>query len=53
MKSTVVAFLKKVAPYGAWGNGRFPQLNSRSATVQKREQGYRFFIFTLDYSDWF
>jgi hypothetical protein len=31
LKSNVVALFKKIASIGVWGNGRFPQLNSRSA----------------------
>ena len=33
--------LKKIAPYGVWGNGRFPQLNLPSALAVAK-QGYRF-----------
>ncbi len=33
--------LKKIAPYGVWGNGRFPQLNLPSAQAEAK-QGYRF-----------
>ena len=33
--------LKKIAPYGVWGNGRFPQLNLPSAWAAAK-QGYRF-----------
>jgi uncharacterized Fe-S cluster-containing radical SAM superfamily protein len=37
----VAFFLKKIASYGVWGNGRFPQLNLPSA-VAVAKQGYRF-----------
>lgn len=33
--------LKKIAPYGVWGNGRFPQLNLPSALAVAK-QGYSF-----------
>ena len=33
--------LKKIAPYGVWGNGRFPQLNLPSALAVAK-QGYGF-----------
>lgn len=33
--------LKKIAPYGVWGNGRLPQLNLPSALAVGK-QGYRF-----------
>jgi hypothetical protein len=42
MKSDFVGIrLKKIAPYGVWGNGRFPQLNLPSASAEA-EQVYSF-----------
>jgi hypothetical protein len=29
--------LKKIAPYGVWGNGRFPQLNLPSALAVAKQ----------------
>jgi hypothetical protein len=37
----VAFFLKKIASYGVWGNGRFPQLNLPSALAEAK-QGYSF-----------
>jgi hypothetical protein len=37
----VAFFLKKIASYGVWGNGRFPQLNLPSALAVAK-QGYCF-----------
>ena len=46
MKSDFVGIrLKKIASYGVWGNGRFPQLNLPSALAEAK-QGYSF-LFAL------
>ena len=39
--------LKKIAPYGVWGNGRFPQLNLPSVVAEAKQV----YSFLFAYSD--